>query len=197
MMAYYDDCGYSPHVGDSEMVTVEVQFNATTRHWEFVRMWTSAHYNATVFGVKSDRSEWSNRYDAVFHDRQLAFPVVWVAEDKHANYRNVSRCQGWTGSSYLHKWQDWCGSFNRIRFPVPESYNAGSRYVDLLGCVFSHRRGTSSGRTECFYRNRGDGFRGWSASTDKEISTYHFMLFSSYNFENYLHEDGSYAYTSF
>lgn len=143
MPAYYDDCGSFGHVGDSEFIVVEVQFNPGTRHWEFVSMFLSAHY-----GSPNDQSEWPTAINVEFKARSLAFPTVWVAQDKHANYKSVMNCN--SGEDHL---SDHCTSVSYfpVRFPVFANRNAGSRHTDLLGCVRSVVNTVAHPGLECFY----------------------------------------------
>lgn len=169
LFSYYKDCGYGSHAGDSEAVMVDVQFNQTTQHWELVRMWTSAHYQAGEgcsdwYTGKCDFSEWSSASQTTFHSRHLGFPIVWVAKDKHANYRSIARCDDMYGNAIIG-FNDECGSLDRIRTPVLENRNVGSKHLDLVACVPSVERTDSGGRTECFYTRR-DKFRGWAPSTE-------------------------------
>lgn len=199
MMAYYEDCGYdtriqnSAHSGDSELVMVEMKYNSGTQHWEFNRMWLSAHYEATFWGTDQDYSEWVSAAQTDFYDRSLALPNIWVAEDKHANYRSIAKCED-TGA---WEYRDDCGSLYLIRFLVEGSRNAGSRYVDLVDCVRSEER-TSSTRTEGFYTDCHNSFRGWNEQHyGKAPAPYRYMLFSEFHFENYRSEDSSREYTSY
>lgn len=197
MPAYYEDCGYdtrikdSAHTGDSEFVMVEVAFNSTTQHWIFNRMWLSAHYEATLWGTDQDYSEWVGVPYTSFHNRSLAFPDIWVAEDKHANYRSIAVCEQ-TGA---WEYSDNCGSLYKVRYPVYEDRNAGSRYKDLLGgCVLSTEK-TSSTRTEGFYTECQSAFRGWNERNyGKEPGTYRHILFK-YHFEYY--STGGVTYTNY
>jgi hypothetical protein len=182
MMAYYRDCGYnadawaSEHTGDSEFIMVQVKFNESTQHWEFDQMWLSAHYEATLAGQDVDYSSWVSAANTIFYDRYLAFPKVWAAEDKHANYRSVDVCRN-VGAFF---WQDECGSTNIIRFPVKEARNTGSRYVDLVNCVRSEGKTTST-RVEGFYTDCNDAFRGWNeVNYGTPPKTYRYMLFKSH-----------------
>lgn len=181
MFAYHKDCRTPSHYGDSEMVVVEVTFNATTRHWEFRRMWTSAHY-----GADADYSEWNSAGSVSFDTRYKAYPHVWVAAGKHANYRSRSYCE--TGGVYT----DECASANAVRFPVYENANTGSRHVDLIGPVPSRKYPYNS-MTETFYSPGRGEFRGWNPNDDGvTVKSYYNMLFG-YNFEYYWTGDGFYT----
>ncbi|HET6229237.1 MAG TPA: hypothetical protein VFE05_04100 [Longimicrobiaceae bacterium] len=159
MPAYYWDCGYEnlgrydAHTGDSEMIIVVVQFSPSTQHWVFRRMWTSAHYNEAHLGISTDYSEWSDT-NIAFPVRTGAFPAVWVALDKHANYRSNGRCEG--NSNAMER----CGDSFLNRFPVRADRNAGGPRADFLGCALSEVS-PETNRRECFYTPDPSGFRGW------------------------------------
>jgi hypothetical protein len=171
--------GEGAHTGDNEVVSVQVVFNASTSHWEFDGMWTSAHYqwgegDSDWYLIPLGKggleySEWSDRNQVSFYSRYLAFPEVWVGANKHANYRSSERCNNGV---------DYCSSYNPVRFAVHAAHNAGSQYVDLIGCIASPQpEYTLSGRTECFYTNRGDGFQGWNAIQEGKLPrAYYYML---------------------
>jgi hypothetical protein len=176
LLSYWRDCGYpgaptgpTGHWGDSEMVTVMVGFNATTQHWETERAWTSAHWNTS-----NEHSVWTPASQLDYMFRGRAFPVIYVAENKHANYPEPC------ADAFL---RDWCGGYNMWfwgRVPVISSRNVGSRYVDLVGCVASAELNTS--RTECFYQSK--PFAGWMPF-GSGVTPYRTMMFGDYNFEKF------------
>lgn len=177
--AYHDDCGtpylgFGPgHFGDSEMVTVEVEWNSSTSHWEFRNMWLSAHYLTS-----NDRSMWANANQTTFTTHPLAHPSVTVALAKHANYTNESKCENHV--DFAGTTPDHCdvGYGYHFRIPVAVNRNVGSRFVGLLGCVGSMSRFAGNGRTECFHGpNPGKPFNGWHAGEGGE-SAYATMLTS-------------------
>jgi hypothetical protein len=67
---------------------VEAKFNNSTRHWEFVRMFLSAHD-----GSGNERSSWVPWQYAIFSLRSKTYPAVYIARNKHANYRSESVCE--------------------------------------------------------------------------------------------------------
>jgi hypothetical protein len=151
--AYYDDCGLPQfgkgggHAGDSELIMVEVRFNASTARWEFNQMWLSAHYGTGI----SDRSAWVRPDEARFSQRPLGHPSVWAAYRKHANYKSAETCN--------KPWQDWVercdvGGAYALRFPVQAWRNIGSRHYYLANCVASSGRFAGNGILECFWTAR-------------------------------------------
>lgn len=97
MLSYHKDCG-SPtligptsHDGDSEFIIVTVEANhasAPTR-WYTYSVTTSAHFGAFTDATRTwHYTDWPDWYWFVWRGK----PVVWVALDKHANYRSQSAC---------------------------------------------------------------------------------------------------------
>lgn len=160
MPAYYDDCGDTDsHPGDSEFVMVEVGFNYTTQHWEFRGMWLSAHYEARVYNVSWDRSDWVSVSDANFSRRPLGHPYVAVSAGKHANYKSEQTCNKTVVNQLGNGEWCWGSVTSPFRFPIDPSRNVGSRFQPL-GCLGSTKRFAGNGRTECFY-SENKRFAGW------------------------------------
>lgn len=181
MLAYYQDCGAwgTGHLGDSEMVMVEVGYNSVTMHWEVIQLWLSAHYQGEFLGVSGDNSRFLNWDLAEYptsgffsYNRSRGRPRVWVSRNKHANYRSQQEC---------NSFQDVCTAPPQVvayyTFMRPER-NAGSRHVDLIGCptLYSMWDNAGSGRAECFYTSR--RFNGWYAS-GSGVSPYRDVLMSN------------------
>jgi hypothetical protein len=149
MPAYYLDCGYAGHIGDAELIVVEVTFNYSTQHWEFRRMWLSAHHDAAFYGLQwgQDRSQWVERSGTRFGGgnqfftppRYLGHPIVAVATGKHANYSSPSKCEN-AVQNIVGIYADSCYNGPSFRFPIVPSRNVGSRFVDHVGCTVSTRR---------------------------------------------------------
>ena len=146
--AYYDDCGLPQfgfgggHAGDTELILVEVVFDYASQHWQFARMWLSAHA-----GTLNDRSSWVLPANTQFSLRQLGYPKVWAAVRKHANYESLDECS----EGHL---DDYCGNEDRLRFPVRAHRNVGSRHLYLMDCVASEGRYAGNGIQECFWSGR-------------------------------------------
>lgn len=190
--AYYDDCGVyggeflgigGGHTGDSEFVIVEIGYNAATKHWEFRRMFLSAHYGEQRLSVSFDRSAWVSATEARFKRRHLGHPYVAVAANKHANYKSEETCNKTFASQVGYS--DWCygNILTPFRFPVDPSRNAGSRFTDLFeGCIHANNaRFDTGGRTECFYAAR-RAFNGWHLTGAMSARPYYDVLMD--NFEN-------------
>lgn len=198
MPTYYDDCGYKynpdsrgdAHRGDSEMITVEVVFNSGTRHWEFLRMWTSAHYGVT-YPYRGDASRWNSVDMTQFPVRSRAFPKVFVARDKHANYNTISFCEDhivlwyWGATT---SFEDCSDAGRKVRFPVLEHRNVGSPAAPKP-CARSETTGRNQDpyyRAECFFVPS-TSFRGWYTYQDGEHDpkSYRAMLTAEDHFEYY------------
>jgi len=160
MPAYYQDCGSDGHSGDSEFVMVDAHFNPATGHWEFLREHLTAHLG--VQWPLIDRSEVVQASGAEFPLRYLGHARVAVSIDKHANYGSDSKCNNALFGPPL---TDACGDdIPPMRFPVHSSRNAGSRFLDRLGCVGSIGAFVGNGTTECFYVWK--KFNGWQTTGD-------------------------------
>lgn len=96
-ISYYKDCG-SPnpscvipacgdHEGDSEFIIVEGKSNGST--WVLKRATLSAHFNVDAGGPVDTYDGHDMEYTGSVY---LGRPFIWVALDKHANYRSQSVC---------------------------------------------------------------------------------------------------------
>lgn len=192
LLSYYADGGehgwpqFTAHSGDSEFVMVEVKYNAQTQHWYFNQMWLSAHYDAEFFGIDGDRSEWVGADRTEWADEHSGGrPRVWVAEDKHANYRSYAACDHW----YMvnTNWtQERCGSgtdMRPTRVPVYSDRNVGSSHTPLLTAVPSKHRYAGNGRYEYYYSNPVH-FRGWQSNLFGEAPPSYYNMLRSDKFEH-------------
>jgi len=91
MHTYYRDAGdflgISAHDGDPEFVNLDVHFNTADGRWYLDWMYTSAHRNQWC-----DESRWHSYSVVEYASTPRAWPIVHVAENKHANYRTDSEC---------------------------------------------------------------------------------------------------------
>lgn len=91
LVGYHRDCGSShAHKGDSEFVIVYVSPPSGTSdtRWRLNYLVTSAHYGS-YWTDGTATSAWDQvQYPAGYRGA----PRVWVALDKHANYRSQSAC---------------------------------------------------------------------------------------------------------
>jgi hypothetical protein len=178
MPAYYVDCGWRlpvcrmawwlcrGHQGDSELILVDVAFDARARRWATERVFLSAHCH----GRSDGRCRWFQGAElgrfAWADGRPRGAPVVWVAHGKHGGYPSAAACDGG------HWGYDGCGG-NRTarRFPVASPrQNAGSRARPFphgrgADCIAADEVGWGSaaakpGTRECFW-DAGARFRGW------------------------------------
>ena len=187
MPGYYEDCGIKPHKGDSEFIMVEVQYNPSTMHWELNELFLSAHA-----GEITNSSDWTTDPSQVQYPsgRAKSYPRVWVAKDKHANYRSRSACN-WGALGY-----DDCSSHGAWggRILVYEHRNVGSRLYDRLGCQPSDNvLYYQNGRTECFYSR--SNFKGWQQTSQAGVTPYYdFLMSQAYECFAYAGFSVSYCY---
>jgi hypothetical protein len=149
---------------------VEVRYDASTQHWVFVQMFTSAHK-----GKPTDHSRWSGLNEVGFSSHYGGHPIVWVSTGKHANYISFNECNGY-GIVDSCSW----GPLDAFRFPINETHNVGSRFVHFLDCVASEE--LVSPKYECFWSPQ--TFRGWQTQiTGDDPQPYSDWLLGYY-FEN-------------
>lgn len=104
------------------------------------------------------REEWGDAF--IFPSgRARSFPLIFVSEHKHANYRTILGC---ASGGFLNADTCWDNTFVG-RFLVWESHNIGSAHHQLVDCVGSQFDDTGHPGSECFWT--GTTFKGWSASS--------------------------------
>jgi hypothetical protein len=155
--AYYYDCGAShlfepfftyAHYGDSEPIRFDVRFNAAKKHWELVE--------AEVFLLAHNDNSYQDWFGLEYPVRQLAYPRVWVARDKHAHYQNRVLCTG-GGSGNT---DDCDRNVVRGRLLIYKARNIGSIHLDHFSEGVTTQDPTyQSGRREYFYQEH--EFGGW------------------------------------
>jgi hypothetical protein len=161
MPAYYRDEGsvtgaFESHNGDSEFITIDVADPYNSGVWETRQVFMSAHCGAVYNG---DACGWYNAGAFEWYNGYLGAPIVWVSQDKHANYHSYQQCE-WSADGV-----DRCSDNNvAIRFPVTPGYNIGSFHAQLVDVVGGRRPGTRAlpGATESMWQAIGaQQFYGW------------------------------------
>lgn len=175
MPAYYYDCGDEGHPGDSEVIMLAVTENPVTRHWEVRKGFLSAHA-----GGINDASDWLDT-DFEFPTQNLGYPRVYVAFEKHGNYRSRSQC-----SSRAPLFNDTCAdNVSKGRIRVDRTHNVGSRFRDLFpNGVLSVGRGGPE--LEYFYNWNAPYFRGWNPPAFGNGSTPYYQHLSGKYFETWV-----------
>lgn len=163
MPAYHSDCGSLGHNADSEFIQLTVAHNPATQHWELINSWLSAHacsdLNAacvlqTLFSPLTPTSTWGPNFEWP-SGRVKSFPRIYVAVDKHANYRSLSACA--EGATFN---LDSCPLDTDVgRFKVWEDRNVGSARYPMRDCVPSYSGFAIRSGTECLWT--GSEFAGW------------------------------------
>lgn len=89
-------------------------------------------------------------------------PRIWVAEEKHANYKTQNQCDA--GAYY----RDTCDANTIMEVVDVKQWrdlgNSGSFGVPIRDCVTSEITGGYLGYQECFWS--GSKFSGWRGTTD-------------------------------
>jgi hypothetical protein len=174
MPAYYVDCGSYGHNGDSEAIMIDVHQNTATLHWELRHVYLSAHQ-----GTFTNSSDFIRDPSGLeFPAHRLAYPRVWVARAKHANYRSRDAC-----NSGAYGFDSCDGNTTVGRLRIYKHRNVGSRFVDWFpdGVASGNPAFSQNGRREYFYTPQ--NFRGWQTTGDG-VSPYASFLYSLF-FERY------------
>lgn len=125
-LSYYKDAGDPDlfgaygHDGDSEFIVLEVVNTAGTT-WELESGYLSAHYGATCNSGKwytADKFEYAGAY--------AGQPVVYSAEQKHANYPTLADCDN--GGCYA----DYCTDAQREDVGIAAARDLGLRGQPLI-----------------------------------------------------------------
>lgn len=157
-----------PHVGDSEWVAVDIEYDANSKHWLMKGAYLSAHWGKPE---PFDRSDWVSYRSFEFPAKSRGYPLVWVSRSKHANYESASECEAGTDSCWHSSISDW-------RVEVVSNRNIGSRLMRApnspgldeepeVTCRYSVEDFAGNGAYECFWPlNEGYDFNGWQHSLD-------------------------------
>lgn len=166
LISYHRDYGsyfgVSGHYGDSEFVILRLVELQTGALWAVRSATLSAHW-----GTAGESSATHNYSNLEFSGMPRSRLIVWVAENKHANYNNVYSCD--EGSYYT----DTCDDNYRSGFVpmgVIEDANIGNAEVDSWGWPTGRRklkdcvpsRVYANGHYECFWGM--PKFAGWLVS---------------------------------
>jgi hypothetical protein len=134
------------HYGDSEWLLIRVRYNGITRHWDLELVQMSQHGGAPIYTANQLR----------YSGRPYAYPDIFVAWGKHANYPSDSACDS---GGVLNK--DECDSNRIIRSAYSAYHNLGSSHHPLRNCVYSESTYFGNGVSECFWSTGGQ-FSGWT-----------------------------------
>lgn len=169
--AYYDDTGVTTgHDGDPEFQIFEVHYSAGK--WYLDAAYLSQHRKSTC-----DSSTWYSysqlEYDTTTDTRNAyrGWPTLYVAEDKHATYNNLSNCDN--GCFY----QDYCSRYALQSLDPAgglSSRNVGSLSKKLINQV------TFNGQTE--YLLDDVEFKGWDNQWYRDNSKGYYRHFADFGF---------------
>jgi hypothetical protein len=143
-----DHGGATGHVGDPEFIVVVATFE--NDNLDKVYVYLSAHFGASTDASQwwtDDELEWDGRGDGLH-------PVVWVAENKHANYPTRDDCE--IGAVF----QDQCSDESRRLLEIRPDRNLGQSWAPLRDRV------DSGSYSEWYWTDR--RFCGWKVSSNRD-----------------------------
>jgi hypothetical protein len=154
-LSYYYDCGYmgvGSHLGDSEFIWLDIV--KQNGGWKLYGAMLSAHWHS-----EADESSYYTTGSFEYPWGWGTRPIVWVAKDKHANYRSQSVCNAgaYTADTCENGWPN-------ADVEVLEWANLGNRRYRLLDGLLSRTgydaaRGVPLGGTEYYWTRQ--PFYGW------------------------------------
>ncbi len=188
-MSYVYDCGPAfscgnsiprcdTHRGDSEWIIAEVgRYSSSTRPWALKFATLSAHWrsdNNQTAGYQADDLEDAEGSPG------FGAPRIWVAEDKHANYRSQSVCGG-SGFINFDNCDNPDGLYHTL--DVAAAYNLGRLFIPFIGALASpvYDRHSNNGNRE-YYWVEGARFCGWSYYTSGSCSGPYHESLTAYGF---------------
>lgn len=168
MLSYYIDLGTNDplcenyfayeacrgHYGDSEAIYLTVAFNPTTQHWVLQEAELSQHTSSEVISAGSKPYPFAFQYPS----HAGAYPRVYVAYGKHANYASVDDCEN---GGFLH--MDHCSPNTYSRVGVYANNDVGSNGYRLQDCMpSSNPIYSGNGVYECYWSAA--RFSGWQGA---------------------------------
>lgn len=170
--------GLYAHNGDSEFVIVEVAAQSDPT-WYMTEIFLSSHLGE---GGGADHSD---RFDATELDSHNGRPIVWVAKNKHANYKSKAACDGGGAGWGLF---EHCGKSVLESFRVFDDGNLGQSENDNPGtglrmmnnCVRSRSR-PNVPRIECYWIE-GRRFYGWQSRREDNGSGAYYDKLAQFGF---------------
>jgi hypothetical protein len=141
------------HYGDSEWITLDVEYNSETEHWVLKQAAYSEHNGHGLFVWRSKPYPTELEYPT----HPGAHPRAYVAHNKHANYESFQACD--SGGTFGF---DMCFQDSYERVVVWPWTGLASRAAHTSGqdCMASSNPiYSSNGETECYWTVK--EFGGW------------------------------------
>lgn len=164
LFGYHQDVGDelgTDHYGDSEFIIVAAESLSGTDHWRLSTAYYSAHWDTATNSGETHYADELQYADVVY-----GRPVTWVAEKKHANYRNRDDCGA--GAN----WTDECNANDtRVDFHVYQNANIGHSgetrwYDEPAGTTLIDRAESRDGYPGVEYFWTGAEFCGWYSGVE-------------------------------
>lgn len=188
-LSYYRDPGdprfsMEAHDGDSEFIIVGISTLGGSRwHLDYVTL--SAHWGSgSTYDQTGTYGYASVEYPSEYRGR----PRVWVSQDKHANYRSKSVCDGMIQDDCdrLETWtiyRDVDVQQGANLGDVWDFYRGISPYYGALRGCFASRNPAMTGGTECYWYNYGQNyFAGWHGDQGQAKASSYAVTLQYYNF---------------
>lgn len=139
------------HPGDAEHIVLTVIWDAFTGHWRLESAYLSAHA-----GSPANASETVPAHELTYEGRGRHYPRVFVAREKHANYKSRAACH----EEHLFILTDICyDNIDDGRVDTWSGRKLGSSEVNYLSTVHSVDPYIHTGNEDFWQRNQ--YFCGW------------------------------------
>lgn len=171
------------HLGDSEWIILEVGPSANSSHgpWSLKFGTMSAHWQS-----ENDQTAGYAAYDLEDADGSPGFgaPLIWAAEDKHANYRSQVSCDssGWFNVDNCDN--PWPAYFT-LGFGPEHNLGHGGPGREFIGSAGTPvpDRLTGNGNVEYFWTNS-PAFCGWIYYVDGDCAASYNTSLTAYGFRD-------------
>lgn len=148
------------HNGDSESAWLTLRYDPVTQHWVLYQAVYSAHKSWNVSAIEP-----AGYAGVAYPAATGGYPLVWVSENKHANYFSEAGCN-YANFTLGLSW-DWCANnVDNVRLEWNAAWNIGSETHPYLNAVSSRDASYEyygQGGVECFWTPI--DFRGWVPSS--------------------------------
>jgi hypothetical protein len=163
------------HLGDSEWIALDIRYNPVSKHWVLQHARLSAHGQTRLL----EGAFGSHPLSLSYPEKAGGYPLVWVADGKHANYESNAACDsgGFLGADECYDSPRYVERAN----VMASGGNIGSWQVQLIDGVQSINPqhpavlfGPGTTRTEYYFTP--SNFYGWYPGTGAHADGYASIL---------------------